>query len=167
MSTKICFKCEVEKDLNEFYKHSGMLDGRLNKCKSCAKNDVANHRSLNIHKVREYDRNRPNHVARAERHNERMKLLKEKDPDKYKQIISSSSDWGKKNRHKRNAHNKSRRAVINGNIKKSSSCEHCSSETKLEGHHPDYDRPTYVIWLCKKCHGLEHKRINQLKRDKT
>lgn len=38
---KQCFKCGTVKPLDQFYKHSKMGDGRLNKCIDCTKKDVS------------------------------------------------------------------------------------------------------------------------------
>jgi len=39
MNTKICFKCNIEKPLDQYYKHRAMSDGHLGKCKECTKKD--------------------------------------------------------------------------------------------------------------------------------
>lgn len=36
-------------------------------------------------------------------------------------------------------------------------CEVCG-EPKAEAHHPDYDRPLLVMWLCRPHHKALHKR---------
>jgi len=36
---KKCFKCELTKELSEFYVHPKMRDGHLNKCKDCTRAD--------------------------------------------------------------------------------------------------------------------------------
>lgn len=43
MQTKVCFKCGRLLPLDDFYKHSGMGDGHLNKCEECTKKDVKRH----------------------------------------------------------------------------------------------------------------------------
>jgi hypothetical protein len=37
---KICFKCNTEKPLSDYYKHKQMGDGHLGKCKECTKKDA-------------------------------------------------------------------------------------------------------------------------------
>lgn len=36
-------------------------------------------------------------------------------------------------------------------------CAVCGDE-KVDGHHPDYDRPMDVIWLCRKHHKAAHRQ---------
>ena len=61
---------------------------------------------------------------------------------------------------KRHARDVLRYAVSSGRVKKPSTCQDCNSSTLLEGHHPrGYEDPLDVEWLCKRCHGKRHKKI--------
>ena len=55
MNSKICFRCNTEKTLTQFYKHPGTSDGHLGKCKECNKIDVKNNYALKHDYYKKYD----------------------------------------------------------------------------------------------------------------
>jgi hypothetical protein len=135
---KRCFKCQSVKPLNEFYRHPEMSDGRLNKCKQCARADVQKNYRKNHSYYAEYDRQRQ---QRAERRAAKMKYQSEyrkANPDKYK------------------AHCAVNNAVRDSRLIKQP-CKHCGSTEDVQGHHFDYSKPLDVVWVCFNCHReLEH-----------
>ena len=142
-----------------------MKDGHVNKCKECNKNDVALHRIDNIEKIREYDRNRPNQRERAIKHKKRVSSMTS---DERKESNRKKNLNFKKNPHLRNqkvVNGYLDNAVRDGRKEKPSICSECfRSDLQIQGHHPSYLRPLDVVWLCTRCHGLEHRRLNELKR---
>lgn len=58
---KTCFKCNIKKELKEFYKHPQMPDGTVNKCKDCNKKDNKEYVKNNSEFVRSYNIKRWRH----------------------------------------------------------------------------------------------------------
>ena len=141
---KTCFKCKSTLPITEFYKHSQMGDGHLNKCKLCTRLDAIKNRAANRDYYVEYDKNR-------------SKLEHRKDNAK-KQIIK----WKDAYPERRKAQNLIAREIKKGTIKKMH-CFTCGAE-KTEAHHPDYSRPFDVVWLCSHHHKLAHAMIIEYKR---
>ena len=154
MKTKVCKKCGEEKPIEEYYVHKQMADGHLNICKECTKKRVAIHRENNLEKIREYDRNRPNKEERYVKHKEYVK-------NNRKRVNEAKLNWKKRNKDKANAYVKVNRAIEKGILKKPIKCELCGEKTELYAHHTDYSQPLKVIFLCDKCHKIEHKKINE------
>ena len=162
---KICFVCKCEKDISEFYKHSKMSDGYLNKCKSCCREQSNKRRAEKLEEIQEYDRNRPNRTER----NERMKLYREKlkneNPEKYKIIYT-----GIRKRYRENhaaevkAEGMLNEALRTGRITRPSKCSMCGKDCIPQGHHWDYTKPFDVIWVCEKCHSDIHRKVRELLR---
>ncbi len=142
---KVCFKCNKEKSLLEYYRHSQMKDGHLNKCKACAKEDSTTHRDGHLEKIREYDRERSKLPHRTKLNTESTERLRKNFPLKYK------------------AHNLVDRAVKNGKLIKPKICEACNKPGRqIEGHHNDYSKPLDVTWLCSACHKQLHRDMKSI-----
>jgi hypothetical protein len=131
---KTCFKCHVEKPVEDFYKHAAMADGHLGKCKACTKLDMRVDRATKP-RVREYDRERAKLPHRAALRTRIQKEWRQKHPDRQK------------------AHNAAARAGIIA----PTLCEGCGLPKRLDKHHHDYSRPLAVVWLCKPCHAIADK----------
>jgi len=153
MDTKKCFKCGEVKPLSEFYKHSQMKDGHLNKCKECAKRDVFEDRIKNPEKLKERDRKRNALPHRIEK---RKKYAQS--PHGKEICNKAKKKWTKKNPLKRLASRMVNNALRDGRLQKGP-CEVCGSTYRIHGHHDDYYKPLEVRWLCPKCHCVWHKKI--------
>lgn len=129
---KQCFKCKQTKPLTDFYVHPQMGDGRLNKCKECAKRDVAQNYRDNIEHYVAYERER---FQRPERKKAVRASLAKRDPVKRRAAYLTSN------------------AIRDGRLIPQP-CEKCS-DPGAEAHHDDYSKPLEVRWLCRE-HHLEH-----------
>ena len=134
-SSKTCFKCGETKSLDEFYKHKAMSDGRLGKCKVCAKRDATATRSKNLERVRAHDRQRGN-----------------------RQGYGYTLGYRRKNPEKHRAHYVVGSALRNGTLQKQP-CQVCGTTGKLEAHHQDYSQPLMVQWLCSSHHSQLHRDL--------
>ena len=137
--SKKCFKCKAVKQLEDFYKHPQMPDGRVNKCKECNKKDVTANREKNMERIREYDRERG-------KNKERMLAN-----------VETTRAWRAEDKRRTVAHNAVARAIRSGALERIP-CIRCG-EAKSLAHHEDYDKPLGVIWLCQPCHKQRHKEL--------
>lgn len=141
MQFKRCFKCLLELPIDAFYKHARMADRRLNKCKDCTKKDVAAHRLQNLDKLRAYDRARASQPHRIEK-NKRV-----------------TAEWRKNHPKRRAAQVALNNALRDGRVKKFP-CMVCGFDA--EAHHPDYDSPLDVVWLCSTHHKQAHAMVKKV-----
>jgi ribosomal protein S27AE len=133
MKRKVCSQCKKEKEIIQFNKRHLSKDGLNAHCISCH---------------RKYDRKR--YELNKEKRKKLVRLYNKKNKEKislrrkekYKQ-----KDW---------AREKVRRALKNKLLTKKS-CKKCG-EWEVQAHHKDYSKPLDVVWLCRKCHGMEHRK---------
>ena len=158
---KACFKCGASKPLSNFYKHSKMKDGHVNKCKECNKKDVAENRQSKHAYYIQYDRNRG-------RDHESGRYKETCIRNKLPEIVKKRGLINKKNKLLYPLKSKARHCVSNsirdGKLERPANCEYCGVSCKPRAHHSSYDEDMFlaVTWLCTKCHGEVHRKPDVL-----
>ena len=127
---KICTGCKRNLPLAAFTKHKIGRFGKQYKCRQCR------HEYYLFHKADFKRRNKIHYRKYAEKYKTELTTNNRKDPRK--QRCRSYVRYAKK-------------------IKKLSplACENCGG-IKTVAHHPDYDKPEFIKWLCGPCHWKEH-----------
>ena len=136
MTTKICFKCNKEQDIDEFYKHPKTADRHLGKCKTCTKKDVSKNYQDKRQQYALYEQERYQQPKRRVFCLDNQRKRRKNHPEKYKTATAVSN------------------AIRNGKLIKQP-CEKCG-DIKVQAHHEDYSKPLDVAWLCRKCHLSLH-----------
>ena len=154
---KPCICCKISKSIDQFYKHKAMKDGHLNKCIDCCKDHANARRKNKIDEIRAYDRRRGSLPHRLEANRIRQKTEKGK-------LIHNEANkrYQEKYKNRTAARHIFSNAIRDGKINKMP-CFVCGN-SNAEGHHPDYDRPLDVVWLCIKHHKETHKMANEIAR---
>ena len=182
---KVCTQCKIEKEGYEFPVRKTSKDGLYSWCKECCKaktkeNALANPEA--VRKSREKRKDKALEVAREykKRHKTRLDAQKKvhyilnrneicEKAKKYNQCLTDDQrkkkheyylNWSKTEGAKKyqKASKTVLRAVKNDILIKPNKCTLCFKEEKIEAHHPNYDKPLEVVWLCRSCHGKVHRK---------
>ena len=142
LTEKKCPKCREVKTLNNFYNHIGRSDGKSAHCKICDNGRQKQYNSNNIDK-------RTAMVSRWKRLNQAKTAASrlrdyEKKKNKADYLLRNRIYWLTRARLKR------------GEIEKPHSCMFCNTSGRIVAHHPDYNYPKTIIWICLKCHHKVH-----------
>ena len=143
-----CRHCKMVKPLSEFYKS----DERA--CKPCVRAKVRANRAAKVDYYREFDRKRAMLPHRVQARAEYLKT--ERGREAYNRAHEASL---KRYPERKAAAVAVGNAVKAGRIQKHP-CFICGSE-KVQGHHPNYDAPLDVIWLCVPHHRAAHKAAKE------
>ena len=138
---KTCSCCGKSKPLDEFQVRNASKDGLTSSCKSCLKQ-------------RDSARYEKERVYRSEKHKKYMAT-----PEGKAAHSRATAAWKSNNAVRRAANVILGSAVKRGKIQKQP-CWVCGKNA--EAHHPDYDRPLDVVWLCNTHHREVHAMVSRI-----
>ena len=180
---KICKTCGIEKEESQFFKKKEKwFEGT---CKECKKNKLTEKESKNSEFYKEKERLRSEQRRKTDEWKEWRKDHQKRNREKIStkaieyyhknnNVYEKQKQWRNKNKEKFKIYiDKSNekypqrlraRKILNyhiniGNMTRPNKCSNCLKECKPEAHHTNYERALDVQWLCRSCHGFEHRKI--------
>ena len=146
-----CKWCKIDKAESDFYK-SDIRKGGYGKCKDCVCGAVQKNRKANIEYYQEYERGRANLRHRVKARKDYAKTDNGKEAR-----FRGTKKYRKKNPSIHKAHNLVNNGIRDGVLIKPNNCESCNGDSRIHGHHCDYNKPLDVMWLCESCHLAWHR----------
>lgn len=136
-----CPTCRLWQVRGNFYHSKRTWNGITSQCKKCHTN--GNMETRNPDNARRINRE---YMARARKEN----------PEKFHQRDNNRPPAPPEKVLARTILNG---AVKSGKLEKPEKCPKCGSEGRIEGHHPDYEKPLEVGWVCPLCHAEIHRDL--------
>jgi len=146
---KECSLCKTKKGLSDFYFDKNRKGNFSVYCRSCTREYQKSS------KRREYQKE----YLRGWRETGVLLYKYKNNPDYKQSILDSNKKYYKKNKTKIKAESRLRYLVRIGKLVRPNKCESCLLEGRVHGHHPDYNFPENVKWLCPRCHSKEHSKF--------
>lgn len=141
-----CTRCGIYYAHSGFYKDKRSPIGIMSECKSCHSKTVK--RTQNKDNLRRLKREWMRNSGYSQR------------PHVKERHRKLSLKYNKTNRAK--ARSILNHAIRDGKLTRPENCSSCNrSDLKINGHHPDYNKPLEVLWLCSECHGKIHQTQSQ------
>lgn len=161
---KRCSKCKESKELSEFSRDRTKSDGYYSSCKICLHKVNQAYRDKSKAKIAL--KNKQYSLAHPERIRKASREWYQRNRDLAKERRKYIPEVAKRNNQERYLMNPEKikarvavyHAVKKGKLIKPSNCSNCTLSTKLQAHHPDYEKRLDVEWLCGNCHGLRHRK---------
>lgn len=136
-----CSKCKMWLPNTEYYTDKRTGNGLKGQCRKC-------HTKGNI------ETRNPDNARRLNR--EYMARARKENPGKFHQRENNRPPAPTEKVLTRSILNVS---VKSGKLEKPEKCPKCGSEGRIEGHHPDYEKPLEVGWVCPLCHAEIHRDL--------
>lgn len=139
---KSCYKCGKEKNEDCFSVDRSTKDRLQNCCKECQSLRDSKYRKTN--KGKEVNQKGIKKYRKTRKGKEAHSVGGARYRQKYPEKIKAGSCVGY--------------AIKLGKLVRPDVCEQCDTKCKPEAHHPDYDKPLDVTWMCIKCHKKLHRK---------